>query len=124
VAYKRRITSTMTLILSMTVAPPIMSIERLWPDTYWTKVWRNIQAAPVSEHMKAQWYIITHDLLPTNERLHKIRLSTTDKCRHCNMTDTLSHRRSECGEGHSTWYWTRRRIATILRLDERHIPAE
>jgi hypothetical protein len=57
----------------------MMRIERLWPDTDWTKVWRNIQAAPVSEHIKAERYIITHGLLPTNERLHKIRLLTTDK---------------------------------------------
>jgi hypothetical protein len=40
------------------------------------------------------------------------------------MSDTLSHRLSECKEGRSTWYWTRRRIATILRIDERRIPAE
>jgi hypothetical protein len=114
----------MALILRTTVTPPTMRIECLWPDTKWITVWSNIQAAPVSEHMKAQWYIITHDLLPTNERLQKIRLSTTDKCKHCNMTDTLNHRLIECGEGRSTWYWTRRRIAALLRIDERNIPEE
>jgi hypothetical protein len=36
----------------------------------------------------------------------------------------VTRRLSECGEGSSTWNWTRRRIATILRIDEWHIPTE
>jgi hypothetical protein len=85
---------------------------------------RNIHATPVTETLKAQWYKIIHDIIPTNERLHNIRLSTTERCRHCDKTDTLIHRLTECGDGRTTWLWTRRRIAMILRMDERHIPDE
>jgi hypothetical protein len=51
----------------------------------------------VPEEAKSTWYIVIHDTAPTNERLHKIRLSDSDRCRNCDSQDTLVHRLKECG---------------------------
>jgi hypothetical protein len=80
--------------------------------------------APISTTAKGKWYSIIHDILPTNERLHKIRLSTTEKCRICNEKDTLQHRITGCREGTRIWGWTREKIATMMRIDQRYIPEE
>jgi hypothetical protein len=80
--------------------------------------------APVIPTSKGEWYRIIHDLIPTNERLHKIRLSPTERCTLCNEKDTLQHRIIECGEGTKTWEWTCNKMAMILRLDPRYIPQE
>jgi hypothetical protein len=98
--------------------------EKLWPNTNWPVVWMNLKVTPGPETLKAQWYKVIHDLIPTNERLHKIHLSPTDQCRLCNQTDTLSHRLKDCGEGPRMWHWTRQRIAAILRIDERYTTVE
>jgi hypothetical protein len=46
---------------------------------------------------------------------YKIRLSSTDKRRHCEATDTLLYRITECGDGPKTRNWTTQKIAIILR---------
>jgi len=68
-------------------------------------------------------YIVVHDIVPTNERLHVIRLVESDRCRHCGRRDTLAHRLTECNKGIAFWLWTREKIAQILRTDPRRIPA-
>jgi hypothetical protein len=61
---------------------------------------------------------------PTHERLHRIKLAPTDRCTQCGQQDTIQHRLIECAEGTVTWEWTKQRIATMLRTDPRHTPAE
>ena len=64
------------------------------------------------------------DILPTNERLHRIRIAPTYKCRHCDGQDTILHRLTECGEGERIWTCTRQRLAHILRTIPGRIPSE
>jgi hypothetical protein len=120
--YKKRIRMTMDTLLCDTVEPPVMRVTSLWPMTNWLRVWKNIQTLPDDETLKMRWYQLVHDILPTNDRLHRIRLSTTAGCRRCNAVDTIGHRITECGEGPAIWRWTRARIAAILRMDAVYIP--
>jgi hypothetical protein len=101
-----------------------MRIVRLMPTTDWKAVWKNLQSTPVPERTKSMWYRVIHDILPTTERLHRIRLAPTDRCKQCGRQDTIHHRLIESGEGTVTWEWTKQRIATMLRSDPRHIPAD
>jgi hypothetical protein len=50
--------------------------------------------------------MVINDVIPTNERLHKIQIATTDKCRYCDNKDTQQHRLTECGDGKYMWKWT------------------
>ena len=65
-----------------------------------------------------------HDVIPTNERLHCIRMSSTDGCNVCDRKDTLSHRLTECGEGRDTWALVKSIIARMLRTIPARIPVE
>ena len=62
--------------------------------------------------------------IPTNERLHKIGLSSTDRCRQCDKKHKIQHRLIECGNGDIVWKWARQKTATMLRMDPRYVPPE
>jgi hypothetical protein len=117
VAYKRRIYNTMSVLLNTNTEMPEMRIVRLWPNEDWPRIWMNLHEAPVSATVKVTWYKAIHDIIPTHERLHKIRLAPTDRCGQRNATDTLTHRITVCAEGPQMWEWTCRCIATMLRTD-------
>jgi hypothetical protein len=89
-AYKRRIYDTFHTLLRETTEPPDMCITRLWPNTDWAIVWKNLHTAPIPGTTKAIWYQVLHDILPTNERLHNIRLGMTDRCRRCDRKDSTT----------------------------------
>ena len=69
------------------------------------------------------WYRAIHEVLPTNERLHGMKMSPTESCKKCGK-DTLIHRLTECGEGHFMWEWTRKVTARMLRTIMARIPSE
>jgi len=122
--YKRCIYNTMHVFLSTTNEPLELRIARLWPNTDLETVWQNVHETPVSGTVKVTWYQAIHDIVSKHERRHKIRLVPSDLCGHCNRTDTLQHRLTECGEGPQIWEWTRQRLASILRTDWRRIPPD
>ena len=70
------------------------------------------------------WFIVIHDIIPTNERLAKIHLTDTTLCKYCGQPDTLQHRITECNEGTDVWKWTRTQLAIILRTNPLYISPE
>ena len=54
---------------------------------------------PETKTTKAAWYMVIHDILPTNVRLFRIRTIPTDACRKRDRTYTFSHSLIECREG-------------------------
>ena len=78
----------------------------------------------VSEEISSMWYIILHDIEPTNDRLHVIKLVESEPCRHYGKLATLAHRLKECNKGMAILLWTRERIAQVLRTDPRRIPTD
>jgi len=97
--YKERWYDTMHCKCRAETASKEMRITNLWPQTAWLKYGKNLREAPVPGATKAARYKVIHDILPTNERLFRIRVVPTDTCRKYDRTDTLSHRLIECGEG-------------------------
>jgi hypothetical protein len=78
-AYKRRVHNTLYIINRRETGMQEMRIVKLWPTTDWTTVWGNLHSTPVTDAMKTAWYKAVNDILPTNDRLYRIRISTTDK---------------------------------------------
>jgi hypothetical protein len=104
--------------------PPNMRIERLWPTSEGPRVWKNLWTVQVTDSTKTTWYKIIHDIVPTKERLHKIRIAPTENCHLCVRKDTLLHRLAECGDGRYQWEWKKKRLAIMLRTDPRWTPEE
>jgi hypothetical protein len=122
--FKRRLYNTLhTLIVAERGARELRVIQ-LRPTIKWTRIWHNLHIVWISEHIKSTWYLVIHEIIPTNERLYAIRLTDNDRCSQCERLDTLQYRIIECKEGTAIWHWTRARIAELLRMDPRHIPAE
>jgi hypothetical protein len=98
-----------------------MRVVQKSPNTDWDRVWRNLHASCLSEAVQSAWYLVIHELIPTNERLAAMHLVESDTCRQCGRPETLTHHLMECDNGTAIWDWTRRRVGTMLRTDPRHI---
>ena len=122
--YRRGMYEVIRNLLSKEAKPMKTRTEAKWPDTDWDRIWKNLWMAPITGNKRATWYKIIHDIVPTNERLHKIRIAPNDKCRLCEKMDTLLHRLKTCGEERLQWAWTKVRIATMRRMDPKLIEEE
>jgi len=76
-----------------------MRIARLWRNIDWRRLWKTLSEAPVSEVKIVAWYQVIHEIIPTNERLHRKIWFKPYACRHCVAKDTLEHRLIVCGVG-------------------------
>jgi hypothetical protein len=84
-------------------------------------VWPNLHEAWISNTMKTTWYQVIHDIVPTNERLARIRLCDAAHCHSCGGTGTILPRLTECNAAANIWEWTRVRMSVILRTSPRNI---
>jgi hypothetical protein len=123
-AFRRRMYVTLCTIAQAGKSQQGMRITQLHPRTDWKQVWDNLHETWAPEPMKALWYKVIHDILPTNERHHKINLTNTPQCRECGDQDTILHRLTTSSRGRGIWIWTKTCLARILRTDPAHIPNE
>jgi hypothetical protein len=100
-----------------------MRIETTYPNTQWTRARKNLQDVWTTYAIRAAWYKVIHDIVSTNVRLARIKLSDTDRCRLCGRRDTLIHRLTVCMEM-DIWDWTLRQIGLMLHTDPKNIPPE
>ena len=102
--------------------PRLMRIMQILPSADWERIWTNLNKCWATEAVTINWYVVIHDILPTNGRLHKIRLVDSTLCGHCREQDTVQYRGTARGEGARIWVWTKQCISCILRIDPAHIP--
>jgi len=122
--YKTRIYKTL-IALPIAMSPPQgMQVEKLWPRADRQAIWKNLTETPKSDANIAVWYKVINDIIPTNERLHRISMAPTDICKECNNKDTLLHQLTECGESKAIWDLTQKVIARMLRTSPSNIPHE
>jgi len=102
----------------------MMHIFRKHPDTKWKHVWLNAHKACITDAQKSMWYVVIHELPPTNERLAAINLTGTNQCTLCSDIDTLQHRITQCGEGRVIRTCTRARITAFTCTNPQYIAEE
>jgi len=113
-AYKKRLYMTIHSIMRAIAGDHKMCVTKMWPHINWTRVWENLSTAAVLESTRIVWFRVIHDLIPTNERLQRIRIVQTDTFRKCTMKDTLEHRITACGEGRDIWELSKSLIGQML----------
>ena len=121
-AVKQRIYRTLHTMNRAGTGNREMRIVQQWPGSDWDSIWRNLHNKAIRDTLKATWYRIIPDLIPTKVRLAAISLAETNKCDRCAKVDTTIHRLTDCTPSADIWKWTRTRIAAILRTDQRYIP--
>jgi hypothetical protein len=102
----------------------MIRIQSKRPEVPWPLVWKNIHTRTLPQKITTTWYVIIHDVVSTNQRLHVIQLRQTDTCDHCQQTDTLLNRYTTCTDASGIWLWTRQRIAYFLRTQTQYVPEE
>ena len=123
-SYKRRLYNGLLQSINPAMETPQMRIHKLWKDTDWIKVWKNLGEAPIPDQMRCIWYQVIHDIIPNNVRLHRNKMTPTNICQSCVETDTLGHRLTVCDEGRPIWNHTKTAIARMLRTKPDSIPTE
>ena len=107
-AFKRSVYDTLRTASTVEVR-----VRQLQPSIDWSLVWDNLHNVILPDGARSAWYTVIHHIIPTNVRLHRIRLMDTENCTQCGRQDTVLHRLTECGVGQEIWEWTPIRIARI-----------
>lgn len=81
----------------------------------WSRVWSNYTNAVLTERQKELWYLVVHDIIPTNKRLFDLNMKEYPDCDTCGSVDTILHRITECGQMATWWEWTIRML--VARCD-------
>jgi hypothetical protein len=95
--FKRRVYDTLQMMSIAESKPWEVRIMQLQPTIDWSLVWGNLRNVRLPEGARSAWYMVIHDIIPTNVRLHRIRLADTENCTQCGRPDTMLHRLIECG---------------------------
>lgn len=83
---------------------PEMRIARIIiPGVQLSQVWKNITSHFLPVDIRSVWYMVTHDILPTKERLHRIHMVDSDRCTACGQQDTIIHRLVYCSRVVPVW---------------------
>jgi len=64
--YKKIIYATLQILSNAASAIQEMRIIKIWPQTDWDLVWKNLLATPVPSSDLMTWYKVIHDIIPTN----------------------------------------------------------
>ena len=79
-AFNRRVYNTLRSMSTAENNPQEMRIMQFQPAIDWSLVWGNLHNVRLSDGNRSAWYMVIHDIIPTNAKLHRIRLMDTDKC--------------------------------------------
>jgi hypothetical protein len=111
---RRRVYRTLRGMAVAGNPPRVMLIMQHRPSADWERIWANLHECLATEALN--WYVVIQYILPTNERLHEIRLVHSPLCGHCGEPERVQHRVTACGKGARIWLWIKRRIAWISLL--------
>jgi len=114
-AYKRRVYDTFRVIEGKKYVSRHLRIMNMFPSINWHLMLGNLSQAVVSDEVRSVWYVVVHDLVLTNVKLHSIHVITTDSCLKFGATYALIHSLSECGATVDICTWTTSRLPVIHR---------
>jgi hypothetical protein len=91
-SFKRMVYSTLRTMSTAERKEREVLVLQIQPVTDWSLVWGILHNVVLPDGCSSAWYMVIHDIIPTNVRLHGIRLIDTEKCRQCGGQDTILHR--------------------------------
>jgi hypothetical protein len=112
-AYKRHVYDTLSVIEGKKHVSRHIQIMNMFPSINWHVMLGNLSQAVGSDAVRFVWYVVVHDLVPTNVKLHSIYVITTDSCLNFGATYALTHSLSECGATADICTWTSARLHMV-----------
>ena len=116
---RSRIYGVLRAIHSAKERSEVMCIICKYSNTNWKRLWLNLHTTWISDTQKSTWYMVVHDLTPTNDRLAAVNLTEMNRCITCGAVDTIQHRLTQCGESQVIWNWMH---ARITRTNSLYVP--
>ena len=107
-AYKRHVYDTLRVFKGKKAVSRGLRIMNIFASINWHLMLVNLSQAVVPDAVRSMWYMVVHDLLHTNVKLHSIHIITIDSCLKFGATYTLIHRLTEYGATVDIWTWTTR----------------
>ena len=96
-------------------ATPTIRVISQNPNILWNNIWKNILSPQLPAKVRSTWYTVVHDIIPCNERLAKIHLVATDKCKRClTQVDSIQHRLTQCVISKQIWRTLAVQLAYLL----------
>jgi hypothetical protein len=123
-AYKRRMYDTLRVIEGKKYVSRLLRIMNTFPSINWRLMLGNLSQAVVSDAVCSVWYVVVHELVLTNVKLHSIHVITTDSCLKFEATYAFIHSLTECGDTVDICTWTTARLPMIHRTTPWRIPQE
>ena len=102
-AFKRQVYDTLRTMSTAEIKQREVRIMHLQPANDRSLLWGNLHNVRLSDGARSAWYMVIRDIIPTNVRLHGIRLMDTDNCTQCGRQYTTLHRLTECGARQEIW---------------------
>lgn len=101
--------------LLQSIATNAPRVQELQPTLNWEQIWENIHTKGLSSDARASWFLATHDVVCTKERVSRVKRDLDPTCETCNQPDTLTHRLVSCTPGvRRAWQLLQHRVACIL----------
>ena len=78
--FKNRLYGVLLTMATTSKATSELWIVRKYPGIAWQRVWTNVHTTGLSDTTNSTWYAAIHEIIPTNELLAAIHLTTTTSC--------------------------------------------
>ena len=87
--FRRRLYDTLRTVSTAERKQRRVLIVQFQPAIDWSLAWGNIRNVILPDGARSAWYMVIHDIIPTNVRLRRIGLIDTEKCRQCGRQGTI-----------------------------------
>ena len=105
-------------IIYKTLRPDIKpTVETTCTNYDWSDIWKNMSFRYINTGDRPVMYKYCHGTLPTNKRLHQIRIRNDPLCEHCNIEDSNSHRFYQCQKVQDCILWLRKLIFYLCGIN-------
>ena len=84
--------------------PPPPKIQLRLPNFPWTRIWGRLSLASLPQSLKEVGFSLISNILTTGERRHRLRLTPTPACEHCQAPlDNILHTFTACNRVEEAW---------------------
>ena len=94
--------------------PPPKIIYKRGPGVVWDNVWTNLNHPMLRVKEREMMFLIAHNILPTKERLYRMKMIDSNMCSCGGGVESLEHIFFTCVKSQSAWSWMRRKMESVV----------
>ena len=97
--------------------PPPKVIYR-YSDLPWEDIWRRLNRPVIDSPVKDILFMVIHNVLPTRDRLYKLRKCNSSQCTAGDGEEDVEHLFTSCIRTQVAWAWARRKIMNLMTFND------